>query len=169
MKHVSSLHFAVAKIYYPEVELHEIISHKHFKLYLPQCHCVWMLLETMSFPAFSSDHCSYVLSFGRQTSLATRRGTKCSSSKRESGCSSFSKRFYSNNDWLCSRAAQGFESWVKNCLGSAKPEILQNVLAVLDKECFESPADLDEFGDRPAELAKLGNLADGLPFGEQGF
>ena len=56
--------------------------------------------------------------------------------------------------------AQGFESWVKNCLGSAKPEIVQNVLAVLDKECFESPADLAEFGDRPAELAKLGNLAD---------
>lgn len=51
---------------------------------------------------------------------------------------------------------KGFESWVKNCLGSAKPEILQNVLAVLDKECFESPADLAEFGDRPAELAKLG-------------
>ena len=67
----------------------------------------------------------------------------------------------------CIPPAQGFESWVKNCLGSAKPEIVQNVLAVLDKECFESPADLAEFGDRPAELAKLGNLADFT--GEQGL
>lgn len=117
----------------------------------------------MSFPAFSSDHCSYVLSFGRQTSLATRRGTKCSSSKRESQSVTVSARdFTRTTSQLCSRAAQGFESWVKNCLGSAKPEIVQNVLAVLDKECFESPADLAEFGDRPAELAKLGNLAASL-------
>ena len=124
-----------------------------------------MLLQTLAFPASLPDHCSYFLSFGSQTSLATRRGTKCSSSTRES------QRFYSNNDWLRSGAAQGFESWVKNCLGSAKPEILQNVLAVLDKECFESPADLAEFGDRPAELAKLGNLAgQGKLFsGKQGF
>lgn len=49
---------------------------------------------------------------------------------------------------------------MKDTLGSAKPEIVQKILTVLKNQCFESAADLAEFSEGSAELAKLGSLAD---------
>ena len=49
---------------------------------------------------------------------------------------------------------------MKDTLGSAKPEIVQKILAVLEEGCFESVAHLAEFSEGSAELAKRGSLAD---------